>query len=98
MTEIDHQALAREIAMRMAPDALLDAEDVAAWFKVAPRYVTEELAKVPGFQKAVRVPRPGGGKGHPRWPRAQIAAYIDTLTGTKPSPAGGRPRRNHLDD
>jgi len=41
MTGIDIQGLAREIAVRMAPDALLDADDVAALLKYSVWYLVE---------------------------------------------------------
>lgn len=93
MTEgIDLQALAREIAARMAPDALMDAEDVGALLKFKARYVTEELQFLPGFPKAVRFRKPEGGRTHPRWVRADITEYIQAhREGREKKP--GRPRR-----
>lgn len=92
LREPDIQALAREIAARIAPDALLDAEDVGAMFKVTARYVTEELIKAPGFPKAIRIAGRNGRRGQPRWLRADIAAFIATHKDgvTK---RGGRPRK-----
>lgn len=87
---IDIVDLAREIAMRMAPDALLDSEDVAAMIKCEPRYVTEEFAKAPGFPKAYRLTK-RSGRSQPRWKRSEIQSWIDSHKdgATK---RGGRPR------
>lgn len=93
--EIEVESLAREIAFRLAPDALLDATDVAHILGCQPRYVTEHYGKTPGFPGAIRLPGPNGNKGHPRWIRAEIAEWIraqrapDSKMAKKP----GRPRR-----
>jgi hypothetical protein len=50
--DIDVIALAREIAYRMAPDAVLDSEDIGAMLKCSYRYVRECYAIVPGIPKA----------------------------------------------
>lgn len=92
MTEAEILALAREIAFRMAPDALLDAEDVGAMFKVSARYVTENLVTAPGFPKAIRIALADGRRSHNRWLRSDIIRYIashrDGVT-----KCGGRPRK-----
>lgn len=92
MTEPDIQALAREIAARIAPDALLDADDVGALFKVSGDYVRKSLVKAPGFPKAIRIAGEDGRRGQPRWLRADITAYIAShkAGATK---RGGRPRK-----
>lgn len=77
--DIDLVALAREIALRMDPDALLDSKDVAAMLKCSPRYVVDHYMGSRGFPKAVRLPAPKGGKGHPRWLRSDLTSYIDAL-------------------
>jgi cytochrome P450 len=94
---IDLQALAREIAMRMAPDALLDFDDIGAWLKLKPRYVSEELSKHPDFPRAVQFDTTRGRKTHARYLRADIAAFIERRRAGK-NPAGGRPRRDHRAD
>lgn len=91
MSDIDVQALAREIASRMAPDALLDTEDVAALIKVAPRVVLEQYVPEPGFPKPIRLTRKGGGKGQPRWQRKDIMAWIESHKNGR-TKRGGRPR------
>lgn len=97
MSEIDIQDLAREIAARMAPDALLDAKDVGALLKCSAEYVTEQYAKAPGFPQALRLTGCGGRKSKPRWMRAEIMEWIQRHKhgrGTR----GGRPRRDITDD
>lgn len=91
MTTIDVQTLAREIAARMSPDALLDAEDVGALLKVSARYVTEEYVPAPGFPKPIRLTGPDGRRGKPRWQRRDIVAWIESHKDGR-SKRGGRPR------
>lgn len=74
--EINLAELARELAARMAPDALLDAEDVAALLKCSPRYVLERYAPTPGFPPAIRLPTTEG-RSHPRWQRRDIVAWVE---------------------
>lgn len=92
MTGMDIQELAREIAARMAPDALLDADDVAALLKCSTRYVVEQYAVSPGFPETIRLTGPDGRRGHPRWRRADIMAWVDSH-GAGRSKRGGRPRK-----
>lgn len=92
----DIQDLAREIAARMAPDALLDSEDVAAILKCAPRYVREQYAAAPGFPKAIRLTGADGRRGAPRWRRSDIMQWIDSHE-PGVTKRGGR-RRNSTDD
>ena len=87
----DVQSLAREIAARMAPDALLDAEDVAAILKCTAKYVTSQYAITPGFPGAIRLTGPGDRRSKPRWKRSDIMAWIDSHQGGR-SKRGGRPR------
>jgi len=74
---VNVQELAREIAARLAPDALLSAEDVAALLKCSPAYVREKFANAPRFPPAIRLAIAGGGRGHPRWRRSEIMEWID---------------------
>jgi len=87
---INVEALAREIAMRMDPDSLLDTSDVAAMLKCEPRYVAEEFAKSPGFPEAYRLTK-REGKSHPRWKRSEIQAWINSHSNGA-TKRGGRPR------
>lgn len=89
---IDVESLAREIAFRLDPDSLLDAEDVAAMLKVTPRYVTEQFAVAHGFQRAIRLTGPEGRRGKPRWHRAEISRWIASHHGGA-TKLGGRPRK-----
>ena len=73
---IDIQELAREIAFRLDPDALLDSVDAGVMLKCSARYVTERYALMPDFPKAIRLPAPGGVKGHPLWRRSAIAEWV----------------------
>jgi predicted DNA-binding transcriptional regulator AlpA len=78
----------------MAPDALLDSEDIAALLKCSPRYVTECYVASPGFPKAIRLTI-RTGKSQPRWQRSDVIRWIETHKTT--TPRGGRPR-NKVDD
>lgn len=90
--QIDISALAREIAARMAPDALLDSEDVGALLKCSARNVMARYVPAPGFPKAIRLTTTEG-KSQPRWVRSDIVAWVEKhrkgVTGR-----GGRPRAN----
>jgi len=88
----DVQELAREIAMRMDPEALLDTADVASFIKCEPRYVSEQFARAPGFPKAIHLPGPDGRRGKPRWRRSDILAWVQSCEEGKKS-QGGRPRK-----
>lgn len=90
---MDIEHLAREIAARMAPDSLLDSEDVGALLKCSARQVTERWALAPGFPKALRLTGPDGTKGQPRYRRSAIMAWIDSHENGA-SKRGGRPRAN----
>lgn len=92
MPEVDIQILAREIAARMAPDALLDAEDVGAVLKCSARYVLEEYASAPGFPEAIRLTGPNGRRGKPRWRRSDVMTWVDSHAGGR-TKRGGRPRK-----
>jgi predicted DNA-binding transcriptional regulator AlpA len=85
-------ALARAIAARLAPQALMDAADVAAMIACDARYVTEQYAKAAGFPKAIRLRGPGDRRSQPRWSREDIVAWIQSHKESR-NPVGGRPRR-----
>lgn len=89
---VDIAALAREIASRMDPQALMDAEDVGAYLKCSARYVQEEYVKAPGFPKAIRLTGPDGRTGNARWRRQDITAWVDSHINGQ-SKRGGRPRK-----
>lgn len=96
VSAVDVQELAREIAVRLAPDALLEAEDVGAMLKCDARYVTEQYAAAPGFPKALRLTGKGGRKSKPRWIRSDIVDWIEKHKNGR-STRGGR-RRDTTDD
>ena len=88
---IDIEELARQIAMRMDPEALMDAEDVGAYLKCSARYVRERFVLAPGFPKPLRLTGPNGSRAQPRWRRQDITAWVNShLNGQ--SKRGGRPR------
>jgi len=83
--------LAREIAMRLAPDALLEAKDVGAMLRCSAEYVTEQYACAPGFPKALRLTGKDGRRSKPRWIRSDIVAWIEKHR-KGITTRGGRPR------
>jgi predicted DNA-binding transcriptional regulator AlpA len=84
--------LAREIAARLSPDALLNADDVAAMLRLTPRVVREKYALADGFPAAIRLAGKDGTRGHPRWLRSDVVAWIAKHLDGKP-PRPGRPRK-----
>lgn len=89
---LDLADLAREIAMRMDPEGLMDAKDVGAYLKCSARYVVDEYASAPGFPKALRLTGPEGRRSNPRWRRQDIRNWVDSHTNGR-SKRGGRPRK-----
>lgn len=96
MSPDDIEAIAQRVAQRLAadhdPTTLMSAERVAALLDVEPRYVTEEFARAPGFPEALRLTGPGRRRGHPRWVRSEILAWIQSHR-RGASKRGGRPRK-----
>ena len=88
---LDIEALAREIASRLAPDGLLDAADVAALIKCSPRYLAEDVSRSPGFPNAIRFDGPNGRRSNARWQRRDIMEWIASQK-TQPTRVG-RPRK-----
>lgn len=80
--EINIDELAEKIALRLDPNAVLTARDVAAILGVSQRYVTEVLAKRDGFPQPSRA-------GKPRWLRWQITDYVASTVPKRT----GRPRK-----
>jgi hypothetical protein len=87
----DLEALARHIAARIDPLALLDAADVGALLKCCPRQVTERYAKAKDFPKAVPLSVEASSRSRPRWQRSDIAAWIQ-LRKDGGAKKPGRPR------
>jgi hypothetical protein len=85
------EELARQIAFRMDPDSLMDAEDVGAFLKCTPRYVLERFTNAPGFPKAIRLTGPDGSRAQPRWKRHDITNWVNSQAAGQ-SKRGGRPR------
>jgi hypothetical protein len=83
--------LARELAIRLDPDSLLDSVDVAAMLRVTPEVFLRDYATSVGFPKAYRLTKKVG-RGHPRWKRREITAWIDAHANGA-SKRGGRPRK-----
>lgn len=88
---LDTDLLAREIASRLASDALLDASDIASLIKCSPRYLAEEVSRSPGFPKAIRFTGPNGRRSNARWQRRDIIEWIESQK-TR-SKHVGRPRK-----
>lgn len=87
-TVVDHiiHQLAEEIRIMINRNALFynglwTAKDVAVYLKVTPRQVLERYAAMPGFPKAIRLPSPSGGLGHPRWKAKEIIAWTERHQG-----------------
>lgn len=89
---VNVEALAREIVNRLAPDALLDAADVAGLIKCSPRYLAEEVSRSPGFPKAIRFAGPNGRRSNARWQRRDIMEWIESQKTHQGRV--GRPRSN----
>jgi len=78
--------------VRLAPDALLNAEDIAALLKCSTGYVLEHYVHAPGFPASIRLSGPNGWRGQPRWRRSEIMDWID-LHQTVHIRRAGRPRK-----
>jgi predicted DNA-binding transcriptional regulator AlpA len=89
---IDMADLARRVAALTDPEALLDADDVAAWLKCTARYVKEHYAKSGDFPQPMRLPAAEGRRGQPRWRRQDIQDWLDQH---RPR-ARGKPGRKRL--
>lgn len=95
---IDVEELARHIAARMAPDALLTAEDVGAILNCSARYVREKFADIPDFPRAVRFKLTDSSLSQPRWKRHEIEKYISDCAMTDEQlrgPRRGKPRKTY---
>ncbi len=87
---IDVVELARELAARMSPDALLDAQDAAAVLGCSERYFKDRYAPAAGFPRPVRLTTTEG-RSHPKWQRSDLMGWIEMHKRT--SARGGRPRK-----
>lgn len=77
MNDIDVPELARQIAARMSPDALLSPDDVGALLDCSGRYVTSQYALSPGFPKAIRLTGPDGRRSKPKYRRSAVMTWIE---------------------
>ena len=92
-SELNYAELARQIAARMSPEALLSAEDVGAMLGYPARYIRETIALAPGFPVAIRLRLNSDGKrSNPRWRRTDIEKWVTTHRSQRPTRAG-RPRQ-----
>lgn len=69
---------------------LWDSATIGQFLKVSAKQVTDRYAPLPDFPKAIRLPAPGSGKGHPRWKAVEIIEWAERyLDGN----GKGRPRK-----
>ena len=95
-SDLNYAELARQIAARMSPEALLSAEDVGAMLGYPARYIRETIALAPGFPLAIRLKLDSDGKrSNPRWRRTDIEKWVTTHRSQRPTRAG-RPRQQTL--
>lgn len=92
--DINLEELAREIAVRMAPEALLTADDVGALLGCTARYVRERFAELENFPKPIRFKLDHESYTQPRWKRSELYDYIEAhgLTEIQHRKRSGRPR------
>lgn len=74
LEKLDELIAATKAASIPFEEQWLDAEDVGAYLKFKPRYVSEKLACRPDFPKPMRI----DGTGHPRWRAADIAQWAQS--------------------
>jgi predicted DNA-binding transcriptional regulator AlpA len=75
--DFNYSELARQIAARISPEALLSAEDVGAMLGYPARYIRETIALAPGFPVAIRLRLDIEGKrSNPRWRRTEIEEWV----------------------
>lgn len=83
MTEADTiAALARAIAANLPPQipidvALWNAADCAAYLRTSESSFYSRVACLPGFPQPIRLPRPDGRKGHPRWKAREVIEWAE---------------------
>ena len=92
-SELNYAELARQIAARMSPEALLSAEDVGAMLGYPARYIRETIALAPGFPVAIRLRLDSDGKrSNPRWRRTDVEDWVTAHLAQRRTRAG-RPRQ-----
>ena len=91
--DFNYSELARQIAARISPEALLSAEDVGAMLGYPSRYIRETIALAPGFPVPIRLRLDTEGKrSNPRWRRADVEEWVTTHIAQRRMRAG-RPRQ-----
>jgi len=91
--DFNYSELARQIAARISPEALLSAEDVGAMLGYPARYIRETIALAPGFPVAVRLRLDADGKrSNPRWRRTDIEEWVAAHLAQRRT-RSGRPRQ-----
>lgn len=80
-TNTDSIQLLEQLVRLLRPEIPLevdiwDAKTVAAFLKVAPRYVTERYALMDDFPTPFRLPSKNG-RGHPRWKAVEIIRWAE---------------------
>lgn len=96
MQEINVEELARQIAFRMNPDALLTAEDIGAILNCTARYVREKFTAAPRFPKPIHLPLADGKFTNPRWKRSEINEWIEQHGVTTLQNRGPKRGRRHV--
>ena len=88
-SELNYAELARQIAARMSPEALLSAEDVGAMLGYPARYIRETIALAPGFPVAIRQRLDSDGKrNNPRWRRTDVEDRVTAHLAQRRTRAG----------
>lgn len=59
------------------PEALWTTKDAANYLQYSVKNFCDRIMTLPSFPKPVRLPRPTGGKGHPRWKPEDIKNWIE---------------------
>lgn len=91
--DFNYSELARQIAARISPEALLSAEDVGAMLGYPARYIRETIALAPGFPVAIRLRIDADGKrSNPRWRRTDVEEWVTAHLAQRKLRAG-RPRQ-----
>jgi len=94
--DFNYSELARQIAARISPEALLSAEDVGAMLGYPARYIRETIALAPGFPVPIRLLLDVEGKrSNPRWRRTEIEEWVEAHL-SKRRKRSGRTRQSPI--
>jgi predicted DNA-binding transcriptional regulator AlpA len=58
-------------------ESLWGTEECAVFFNVSQRQFQDRIMVVVGFPRPIRLPTPRGGRGHPKWTRAEIINWAE---------------------